>query len=491
MATTTNTPYNVSVCLRSMDIWYHIAASLDPPDILALRTTCSGLLRICGQRSIWLQATRAMCRSHGLFLPSFPLEAMSIKELMRLALSPYIFSRLVSMQGKGRLPEIHSRTFRPRLERFGKVLEVRSLHLLPGGRYLFTYHEADVCLWDLGYGSVCPSHLPIACLHIGRVCDCYGEKPPCPTEDEKGVRLAVLSANGPGVTWTLGMYDICPESEKPEFRCKTSWQVPAESDILAYSSRYAVLRKSGVVKVYAVGDAENHGPRCSLHNSYSLNSNNPKRNTSKVIILGDTVLVTADNEDSTLNLFSIPRTHASGITRCLPHFLVPGSHSCDPQGPICTSEWAGSSGNNFFVLGGLFSGTAEFDLYRMVDLASLSEPLLPYAIPVKVGMFSAANWCGFLAGPNLQRMASDLATIGITRGNLGVVRFAQVSNNAPQEELTAPSVTLTDEALYEEIDFIEEVSACVATGRLVVANTVNVDGNSEWVVRVIDYLSPA
>ncbi|KAH6918125.1 hypothetical protein BKA70DRAFT_1056084, partial [Coprinopsis sp. MPI-PUGE-AT-0042] len=133
------------------DIWYHIVALIDPLDILALRTTCSALLRICRQRSIWLQAARAMCRSHGLFLPSFPLEAMSVKELTRLALSPFIFSRLVSMEGEGRLPEIQSRTFRPRLKRFDTVLDVRSLHLLPGGRYLFTYHEDNVCLWDLGF----------------------------------------------------------------------------------------------------------------------------------------------------------------------------------------------------------------------------------------------------------------------------------------------------------------------------------------------------
>ncbi|KAH6905541.1 hypothetical protein BKA70DRAFT_497922 [Coprinopsis sp. MPI-PUGE-AT-0042] len=197
-----------------MDIWYQIAASLDPPDIVTLRTVSTTIhllpktniyhqdllntFSICKQHSIWLQATRTMCRSHGLFLPSFPLETMSVKELMRLALSPYIFSRLVSTQGQGRLPEIHSRAFRPRLERHGKALEVRSLHLLPGGRYLFTYHEGDVCLWDLGYGPVFPSPFPIAVLHIGRIRSSHGEKLPCPTEDGKTVRLIVY--------WALGLH---------------------------------------------------------------------------------------------------------------------------------------------------------------------------------------------------------------------------------------------------------------------------------------------
>ncbi|KAH6918128.1 hypothetical protein BKA70DRAFT_1246319 [Coprinopsis sp. MPI-PUGE-AT-0042] len=81
-----------------------------------------------------------MCRSHGLFIPSFPLESISVKELTRLAFKLSLFtfspSRLVSTQKEGRLPEVQSQIFRPRLERLGKVLEVVCLHLLPGGRYL-------------------------------------------------------------------------------------------------------------------------------------------------------------------------------------------------------------------------------------------------------------------------------------------------------------------------------------------------------------------
>ncbi|KAH6905542.1 hypothetical protein BKA70DRAFT_1292479 [Coprinopsis sp. MPI-PUGE-AT-0042] len=285
------------------------------------------------------------------------------------------------------------------------------------------------------------------------------------------------------------MYDIRPGSEKPEFRRTASWQVPSESDVLAFSSRYAVLHNSEAVHVYAVGDADIDGPRCTLRNSHSLNPIVPSWHTGKVVILGNTVLVTTDNEDSTLNLFSIPQTRTSTITESQPHFLVPGSLSRDPIGPICTSEWAPSSGDSFFAMGGDFPGATEFDLYRMVDLTSLSEPLLPYTLPVKVGKFSIATRPCFIGGPRLQRMSSDLAIIGITGGNLGVAKFA-VSNTA-QEKLTSLFVTLTDEVLYEENDFFEEVSACIATGRLVVANAVNVDGISEWVVRVIDYLSPA
>jgi hypothetical protein len=143
------------------------------------------------QRSIWLQAARKMCHSHGLFLPSFPFESMSSKELTRLALSPTIFSRLVSSGGAGRLLERRSWTFDPRVKNEDH-LNLSCLHLLPGGRYLVAYHEEDVCMWDLGYGPAPPISSPLACLSIKGLQ--YEGCPPCPTKDGKGVTLAILSS---------------------------------------------------------------------------------------------------------------------------------------------------------------------------------------------------------------------------------------------------------------------------------------------------------
>jgi hypothetical protein len=155
---------------------------------------CSALFRLCKQRAIWLQAARTMCYNHGLFIPSFPLETMSLKELIRLALSPFNFSRLLSTQSEGRLQEVQTRTFKARLHRSGQCLKPRALHLLPGGRYLLTYHNHDICLWDLGHGRVPPTHFPIASLHIENIRGFYGETPPCPIEGGRGVRLMVLSS---------------------------------------------------------------------------------------------------------------------------------------------------------------------------------------------------------------------------------------------------------------------------------------------------------
>jgi hypothetical protein len=118
---------------------------------------------------------------------------MTVEELMRLALSPFIFSRLVSEEGEGRLPEVQTRIFSPRLRRSESISELRSLHLIPGGRYLLTYHTRHVCMWDLGYGRVAAAPFPIAVLHLSVNRVWYGEKPPCPTKDGKGVCLMVHS----------------------------------------------------------------------------------------------------------------------------------------------------------------------------------------------------------------------------------------------------------------------------------------------------------
>jgi hypothetical protein len=163
------------------------------------------------------------------------------------------------------------------------------------------------------------------------------------------------------------------------------------------------------------------------------------------------------------------------------------------MGPISTPHWAAVSGNTFFASGGDSSETTDFDLYRMVDLTALShtEPLLPYAIPTKMGTFSTAQWRGFLGGPNLQWLASDLAMIGVDQANVGVVRIPMSDANTVHEMRIAPSVTLTDELLCEVGTFDEQISACIATGRLVVVvHLAMVDGCVEWVIRVIDYLSP-
>ncbi|KAH6918071.1 hypothetical protein BKA70DRAFT_1554222 [Coprinopsis sp. MPI-PUGE-AT-0042] len=479
---------NSSAYLRSMDIWYHIATFLDPPNLLVLRASCSMLLALCRQRSIWLQAARTMCRSHGLFLPSFSFETMSVEELTRLALSPFAFSRLFSMESKERLLALQTRSFNPRLHGSQDILKLRSLHLLPGGRYLLTYHEQHVCMWDLGYGGVAPRPFPIAALHTKTIFRSYGEKPPCPTVDEMGVRFVVLSGDSPAAAWALEIYEIYPGSKDPVFQCITSWQVPVYSDILGYTSRYVILDSDNMVQIYAIGDVNADGPRCSLRDLW-IDGDYPTR----VAILGDVFVMWCEDIHASMKVLSIPPISTSVTTPCLPNLIIPTSIPGELMGMLYTSEWAGASTNNsFFALGtDVFSPTTELHLYQMVDLGPLANPRLPLALPTKLGKVPIANWSNFIGGPNLQPLASDFAVIGISGGQLTV---AKISMSCPlqedSKELPAPSIkTLTDSNLYKDNDILEEVSACLATGRLVTSNAG--DGGTDWIIRVIDYLSLA
>ncbi|KAH6918041.1 hypothetical protein BKA70DRAFT_7146 [Coprinopsis sp. MPI-PUGE-AT-0042] len=496
--------------LQSMDIWYLIAATLDPPDILALRATCSALLGLCGERSIWLQAARAMCRSHGLFLPSFPFETMTIKELTRLALSPFAFSRLVSTEGNDRLFALQTRSFNPRLHGSEDMLDLRSLHLLPGGRYLLTYHRQHVCMWDLGYRQVSPKPFPIAVLHMKRSVQVarYGQRDPCPTADGKGVCVLVLSqyvdpdprrstlqlmltSADFEVAWTLGMYEIYPASEEPTFRCTDTWQLPHEGRILKYSSQYVVLIDHDMVHVYAVSDPKVDGPRCSLRDLWK------DGDFPRAVILGDTVIIWVEDNQAAMKVVSIPRTSTSTTTLSFPNLIIPTSIWGNSKDTVYTSEWAERfTSNGFFALAaGAGTDTTELHLYQMVDLAPSTKLRLPFTTPAKVGKVSIENWGNFVGGPNLQPLSSDFAVIGFNGGWQVTVAKIVISRTTDlhedSEELPAPSVkTLTNEPLYEENDIYVEVSACVATGRLVTAHTTYVNENVEWLIRVIDYLSP-
>ncbi|KAH6918070.1 hypothetical protein BKA70DRAFT_1246118 [Coprinopsis sp. MPI-PUGE-AT-0042] len=343
---------------------------------------------------------------------------MSVEELTRLALSPFNFSRLVATKSEDPLPEIQIRTFKLRMRRFEEISPLRSLHLLPGGRYLFTYHSDDICLWDLGYGRFLPSPFPIACLHIEGICGAYGKEPPCPTDDGNGVRLIDLLNHGRNTRWALEMYDICPALEQPVFQRVISWKVPPDSCIVGHSSQYAVVHNHGTVEVYAVSDADTKGPRCTLQTSYLA--------IPQAAILGGIVLLWTEYDQASVNVFNIPPT-SSETSQCSPIIVVPCLTPADIRGIVYTSEWtAHSTRDAFFALVGDTPNDMELYLYRLVNLGAILEPLLPLAMPVKICQVTLAGWCDFIGGPSLRRLSSDLAVIGIAGGELTVAKMTHL-----------------------------------------------------------------
>ncbi|KAF6764338.1 hypothetical protein DFP72DRAFT_420747 [Ephemerocybe angulata] len=60
------------------DIWREIAELLNPIDVVALGETCRALHEAMAERALWLNLLKAMCMEYDLFLPSYPIDEMSV-----------------------------------------------------------------------------------------------------------------------------------------------------------------------------------------------------------------------------------------------------------------------------------------------------------------------------------------------------------------------------------------------------------------------------
>jgi hypothetical protein len=148
-----------------------------------------------------------------------------------------------------------------------------------------------------------------------------------------------------------------------------------------------------------------------------------------------------------------------------------------------------SMGNTVFALSDEVRNPqgVELQVYRMVDLSSLSEPLLPSVIPVKVGKVALPDFYRII-GVNMHRMSSDLALVGITRYAVAIAKFT-IPGPIHDGPLTASVKTLMDDAQPDEDELLRrEASVCVATGRLAVGIPTR---DLQWRIQVFDYLSLA
>lgn len=103
-----------------------------------------------------------MCLANGLFLPTFPLADMSLKELESAALAPYKW-RSVAARAYPHTQELpaHSHLFSPMASDSSATddgepgeeddYDLRSVFLVPGGRYLVTFAWRWIAVWDLGF----------------------------------------------------------------------------------------------------------------------------------------------------------------------------------------------------------------------------------------------------------------------------------------------------------------------------------------------------
>ncbi|KAF6748705.1 hypothetical protein DFP72DRAFT_766715, partial [Ephemerocybe angulata] len=137
------------------DLWRWIAALLEPPDIIALQSTCRALNQVLHQKPVWAVALRHVCREYSLFLPTFPMDRMDTHQLLRAAMGPYRFKSLVENIGSfaghaddaPALNPAHGPFALPQVE---VLPQSGASYLVPGGRFFLTFDCTVLALWDFG-----------------------------------------------------------------------------------------------------------------------------------------------------------------------------------------------------------------------------------------------------------------------------------------------------------------------------------------------------
>ncbi|KAJ7512801.1 hypothetical protein B0H11DRAFT_2213364 [Mycena galericulata] len=163
-----------------LDTLIHVFKFVDPPDIFSLQRvgvlsdfslsilrsvqTCKKILELTLTRTVWMNALRRVCEINSLYKPSFPLDDMSLLDLQCAAIGTAALrftKRLYKRkQANVTLPllPIVSRIFTPRVVKTSNVASqdpgvLKTVDLVPGGRFLFVTTETVLHLCDLGQGA--------------------------------------------------------------------------------------------------------------------------------------------------------------------------------------------------------------------------------------------------------------------------------------------------------------------------------------------------
>ncbi|KAF5338509.1 hypothetical protein D9611_013313 [Ephemerocybe angulata] len=202
----------------STELIIHILRFTDPIAILAVRKCCREFYAATQVREVWLDALHGVCETHGVFKPTYPFEKMTRFELEHAATSPYRFVRSIEHRedNEESLIPYQSRVLQPRYGPTpGSTHFPVALHLVPGGRFLFTGGIDDFCLWDLGFNSTSRTstfmkHLPIARMESSVLQDIG------PSADGKAVILATKS---PSLSddHKVKIYRVYPSNPEPGF----------------------------------------------------------------------------------------------------------------------------------------------------------------------------------------------------------------------------------------------------------------------------------
>ncbi|KAF7325963.1 F-box domain-containing protein [Mycena kentingensis (nom. inval.)] len=205
-----------------LDVLVHIQACMQPLDILSLRQCSKTMKSAASHRTVWMGALRRICAENAIPNGTFPLDKMSLHDLVHAATSS---SRLIrhalrvcnDTTDECYFEAIATRLFEPRLPRgtdtsimLGTTILMR---MIPGGRYFATATDTNlVCIWDVSYS---PTSLinpcPVAFTQLPHQPDNLLVQ----SSGRGGVRLVVFYPTEPSID--IAVFEISLEAQTPDF----------------------------------------------------------------------------------------------------------------------------------------------------------------------------------------------------------------------------------------------------------------------------------
>ncbi|KAH8836125.1 hypothetical protein DL96DRAFT_109195 [Flagelloscypha sp. PMI_526] len=197
-----------------VDLLVEIFLGISAFSRISLRQTCKALYDASKDRTIWICCLEKMIKECGLFGPSFQYALMTSEQLEAAA----------NMQLRFRCNLAQGRTSAENVP-FSPLLPIdpssTELSLVPGGRFLVSFHENLLELWDLGIIG-CGSRKPL--FLASTPCSLPSEKTPFievtfePGSAELFITIGGYGREGghPKTTWRT-IYTICPLDHSPTF----------------------------------------------------------------------------------------------------------------------------------------------------------------------------------------------------------------------------------------------------------------------------------
>lgn len=121
--------------------------------------TCRQCCLVTQLKTVWMAAVDEVCERHGIFKATYPMDEMSLEELERVSMSPHLFVKSIKRNSaRGTVPMCRIRPLQDPSS--NQIIHIRSLFLVPGGRFLVTAGADRVCLWDIGWSTLAPALKP-------------------------------------------------------------------------------------------------------------------------------------------------------------------------------------------------------------------------------------------------------------------------------------------------------------------------------------------